>query len=238
MRLISYMSIGEAEDYRYYWRREWSGAARPAWLGRENPNWRGNFNVRYWMPEWQRIIFGTPGSYLDRIIAAGFDGVYLDIVDEFEFWMDRDRSGEPPRAAAAEEMVAFVSALARYAWSQKPGFLVIPQNGEALLRHPAYRAHISAIATEDVFYRGVPVPRGETREDDVERQHDAETTRRLGHLALAQTEGIPVLSVEYLMDQPEDTLRTQATAQMMRQRRLVPHFSVRQLDRLQCGLAN
>jgi len=33
-------------------------------------------------PEWQAIIF----EYEDRILNAGFDGVYLDIIDGFEYW--------------------------------------------------------------------------------------------------------------------------------------------------------
>ncbi len=81
--VISYLSIGEAEDYRYYWQDEWA-ASPPPWLEAENPDWPGNYTVRYWVDEWQRIIYGTPDSYLDMTLSAGFDGVYLDIVDAFE----------------------------------------------------------------------------------------------------------------------------------------------------------
>ncbi len=81
--VLCYMSIGEAEDYRYYWKSEWD-TDPPRWLAEENPDWPGNYKVRYWDPDWQAIIFGGPDAYLDRIIAAGFDGVYLDIVNAFE----------------------------------------------------------------------------------------------------------------------------------------------------------
>jgi cysteinyl-tRNA synthetase len=83
--VISYMSIGEAEDYRYYWKDEWNKNP-PDWLGDENPDWPGNYKVHYWVDEWQRIIFGNTDSYLDKIIATGFDGAYLDIIDAFEYW--------------------------------------------------------------------------------------------------------------------------------------------------------
>ena len=83
--VICYMSIGEAEDYRYYWQSEWK-RDKPAWLARENPEWRGNYKVRYWDPAWQEIICGAGDSYLNRILAAGFDGVYLDVVDAFEYF--------------------------------------------------------------------------------------------------------------------------------------------------------
>lgn len=83
--VIAYMSIGEAENYRYYWNTEWEDE-RPDWLEKENPRWEGNFKVQYWNPEWQAIIFGKEESYLDKIISAGFDGVYLDIIEAFEYF--------------------------------------------------------------------------------------------------------------------------------------------------------
>lgn len=83
--VISYMSIGEAEDYRYYWQSSWS-SDKPSWLAAENPEWAGNYKVRYWYAEWQAIIYGSENAYLDRILAAEFDGVYLDIIDAFEYF--------------------------------------------------------------------------------------------------------------------------------------------------------
>ncbi len=83
--VICYMSIGEAEDYRYYWQSGWR-VGNPDWLEAENPDWAGNYKVRYWDSEWQAIIFGNDNSYLKKILDAGFDGVYLDIVDGFEYF--------------------------------------------------------------------------------------------------------------------------------------------------------
>jgi cysteinyl-tRNA synthetase, unknown class len=83
--IIAYMSIGEAEDYRYYWQDEWK-IGSPEWLMEENPNWEGNYKVRYWDENWQKIIYGNDSAYLKKIIDAGFDGVYLDIIDAFEYF--------------------------------------------------------------------------------------------------------------------------------------------------------
>jgi len=83
--VIAYMSIGEAEDYRYYWESSWEKNP-PSWLAGENPDWPGNYKVRYWDKNWQKIICGTEESYLKRIIDVGFDGVYLDIIDAFEYF--------------------------------------------------------------------------------------------------------------------------------------------------------
>lgn len=83
--VISYMSIGEAEDYRYYWQTGWD-SSKPDWIEAENPDWEGNYKVKYWETDWQNIIYGSADSYLDKIMSAGFDGVYLDIIDAFEYF--------------------------------------------------------------------------------------------------------------------------------------------------------
>ena len=238
MKIVAYMSIGEAEDYRdLYFRPEWLTGRRPPWLGPLNQGWARNYKVRYWDKAWQRLIFGQPDAYLDRLIAAGFDGAYLDIIDAYEYWQDNS-SPDGPRPSAAEDMIAFVGALSRYAWEKSPGFMIIPQNGEGLLRSATYRAHISAIATESVYYRGITPPPDEKRRDDVEKNFPADTQRRLADLDFAIADHIPVMAVEYLMDEPEDIVEAPKIAPVMRKRGLVPHFSVRQLDKLHCEPIN
>jgi len=86
--IVAYLCIGEAEDYRYYWDPAWK-MNPPSWLLGENPDWPGNYKVRYWDTEWQKIIFGNAASYLKKIIDAGFDGAYLDLVDAFEYFEDQ-----------------------------------------------------------------------------------------------------------------------------------------------------
>jgi cysteinyl-tRNA synthetase len=147
-KVIAYMSIGEAETYRYYWNNTWDSnrdgrpdANAPSWLDQENPDFAGNYKVRYWDGEWQSIITG----YLDKIIAAGFDGVYLDIVDGYEYYEDS-------RATAAQDMIDFVGTLSSHAKNKNPDFSVIPQNAEGLLKFPNYLKVIDGIGKEDLFY--------------------------------------------------------------------------------------
>jgi cysteinyl-tRNA synthetase, unknown class len=82
--VVAYMSIGEAEDYRYYWQNTWSFNS-PEWMGSVNPDWPGNYKIDYWNPEWQKIIYGDENSYLHKILSAGFDGTYLDLIDAYEY---------------------------------------------------------------------------------------------------------------------------------------------------------
>lgn len=87
--VLSYMSIGQAESYRWYWKPFWM-ATPPPFLLQEDPYWNGNFYVNYWDPTWQYVICGNDeDSYVSRVVAAGFDGVYLDLVNAFEFFEDK-----------------------------------------------------------------------------------------------------------------------------------------------------
>ena len=83
--VLCYVSIGQAEDYRFYWKKGWK-PGNPAFIGPEDPDWKGNFAVKYWEPAWQAIILGGKDCYLARVQAAGFDGIYLDRVDYYEWF--------------------------------------------------------------------------------------------------------------------------------------------------------
>lgn len=184
--LLAYISIGEAENYRFYWHRDWTLPwSRPGWLGRENPEWRGNFSVQYWDPEWQDIFLREDG-YLARIAAAGFDGIYLDRVDAFSPLQKR-------RPEAAQEMIDFVTRIAGRSRQLVPGFIVVAQNGEELLRSSSYRSQIDAIAKEDLFFGA---------DEDGEQNSEAQVASSLRDLQNARTAGLPVFLVEYLDDGP------------------------------------
>ena len=83
--VIAYMSIGEAEDYRYYWQSDWETGS-PSFIKAVNPDWEGNYKVEYWNSDWQSVIYGNSDAYLDKLLSSGFDGAYLDIIDAFEYF--------------------------------------------------------------------------------------------------------------------------------------------------------
>lgn len=140
-KVVSYLSIGEAEEYRDYWKPEWK-THPPAFLEQENPDWPGNYKVRYWDSTWQQVIFDK----LDAIVAAGYDGVYLDIVDGYYYFEEKGRK------QAAEEMIQFVSAMAKRAKAVNPQFLIIPQNAVDLVENDRYRAVIDGLGKESTWY--------------------------------------------------------------------------------------
>jgi cysteinyl-tRNA synthetase, unknown class len=184
--VIAYLSVGEAEDYRWYWQKSWSDTpnTRPAWIGTENARWKGNFPVRFWDPAWPAILFGAPDRYLDRIVEAGFDGVYLDRVDVYAEFLT-----EQP--TADRDMVALVGALSAHARALNPRFMTILQNAEELTVRPPVRAAIDGFAKEDLFY-GVDHDGRRNTPDAV-----AASIKPIRALARA---GIRTLLVEYPQD--------------------------------------
>jgi cysteinyl-tRNA synthetase len=144
--VLCYMSIGQSENYRWYWKPEWN-TNPPDWLDAPDGVWAGDHWVRYWEPDWQHIIYGTSNSYLDQILALGFDGVYLDRVDAYWYYQDQGRE------TAAREMVDFILDFTGYARRKHPGFGVFPQNAEELgIQFPEYMAAMTGVGVEDLYY--------------------------------------------------------------------------------------
>lgn len=82
--VISYMNIGSAEKFRYYWNSKWK-LHNPIWVRKKYDGYKDEFWVQYWNADWQNIIFGNNDSYMNKIINTGFDGVYLDNVEAYYF---------------------------------------------------------------------------------------------------------------------------------------------------------
>jgi len=56
--VLAYMSIGQAETYRWYCPQRSS-----SWSGQR----QANYSVRFWLADWQKIIF----EYTEKIVTAG-----------------------------------------------------------------------------------------------------------------------------------------------------------------------
>ena len=191
-KVVAYLSIGEAEDYRSYWQSEWVSngkrtAAAPAWLGIENPEWKGNYQVKYWNAEWQKLML----TAIDDAMARGFDGVYLDIVDGFQTYEQGadgyldDRMNPETKQTYRRDMVDWVKAIAARARAKNPAALVIPQNGSQLVADNDFVEVISAQGIEDLFTNGKKL------------QPASHTDEILGHLKILALAKKPVLLIEY-----------------------------------------
>ncbi len=82
--ILAYISIGSAENYRYYWNENWR-LHHPGWIRKPYEGYGDEFWVRFWDKDWQDIVYGNDQSYMKRIIDAGFDGAYLDNVEAYYY---------------------------------------------------------------------------------------------------------------------------------------------------------
>jgi cysteinyl-tRNA synthetase len=207
--VIAYLSVGEAEDYRHYWQPSWNETP-PSWRLVENCRWTGNYLVRFWTPEWQEVLYRGRKSVLSQLQDAGFDGVYLDRVDAYsELVSERDD--------ARSRMIDLVRALADEARRRQPGFLIIAQNGEDLLRDKRYRDTIDAIAKESLL-SGLSAPGVRNTRQQINWS--------LERLKLMQRDGKPVFTVEY----PAASGAGSRLAAEHRALRFVPQIAPRALD--------
>lgn len=200
-KVIAYLSIGEAEDYRHYWQENWVKSPPKFILG-ENPDWEGNYAVRFWASKWQDIILAD----IRRIMKQGFDGLYLDKVDVFELfeydqkkddWID-NRVNPETKQSYRDDMVEWVRKVGEEMRKVNKKGLLVPQNGSQLLEKPAYTRMISAIGVEDIFTNGE------------EKQADEDRKYVLNFLKHAGNAKKPVLCIEYCETK---SLRTFATNQ-------------------------
>ena len=220
---ISYLSIGESEDYRPdYFNPEYMTEDAPDWLLKENRQWKGNRLIRFCNEGWQRTILGDDDgrnvynsldpSPLYKLIELGFDGVYLDRVDVYA-----EVQKECPDAAS--KMVDFVARLAAHARKKNPNFIVILQNAEELLANPKMVATIDAVAKEDLFYGA----------DHTERENDAAMVKgALDNLEIARSAGRPIFVLDYIRD---TALRAVDKAKI-ESRGFIPYFGPRKLDQM------
>jgi cysteinyl-tRNA synthetase len=80
--VICYMNIGAAENWREYWQPEWK-LGKPKWLKKNYKGYENEIYTEFWHSDWEKILVGNTDSYTQKIINAGFDGVFLDNVEAY-----------------------------------------------------------------------------------------------------------------------------------------------------------
>ena len=201
--VIGYLSIGEAEKWRGYWKTCCSNGS-PSWLTSKTQGWAGNYAVKFWDPAWKGIVM----QRLNAMIAAGFDGVYLDRADTWEAMRGQN-------ANARGEMIKLIKEVAAAARAKKSDFGIMVQNAEELLSDPGYVTTIDAIAKEDLFH-GI--------RHDGSRNSSGDISSSVRDLKRAQAAGKAIFVIEYLKGANADRVRSEIRAQGF-----IPFFGPRNL---------
>lgn len=80
-KVFAYVSLGEAEGYRSYFKH-----MDKKLIVHENPQWEDNWFVEYWKQEWHNVIVG----HARKVLAGGYDGLFLDKLDAWGDHPDED----------------------------------------------------------------------------------------------------------------------------------------------------
>ncbi len=91
--VLAHMDIGSAAAYNYFWESGWREGS-PPWIASPHKDNPDKYFVQYWHPGWQSIIFGDTNSYVYGLIAQGFDGVVIDGLEAYKFFIGGDDEEE------------------------------------------------------------------------------------------------------------------------------------------------
>jgi cysteinyl-tRNA synthetase, unknown class len=200
--VIAYLAIGEVETYRSYY-KSCCASGKPDWVTGKTQGWAGNYVVHFWRPEWKAIV----RQRVAQIMAAGFDGIYIDRVDTYE------NIKAPGSSRGA--MIQLVREVSGWARSANGNAAIMVQNGEELLDDRSYLSAIDAVAKEDLFH-GI--------DHKGTRNTVANVNWSAGKLKLAQNAGKKIFVIEYLKGDAANNVRAEA-----RKYGFVPFFGPRDL---------
>lgn len=158
--LIAYVDIGQAEDYRDYWKNDWVAPTQdtqgvPDFLVSIDPDgWTDNYPVAYWDVRWKSIWLDNDGI-IATLANQGFDGIYLDWVEAYDDQKVIEYA-ESQNIDPKREMLNFIDELRMKGKQSNPDFVVISQNAQYLLDYDpeVFASIIDGIATEDTWFYG------------------------------------------------------------------------------------
>ena len=142
--VLAYVSIWEAEPYRSYWKSSWVDAnwkptdKAPSWLWPKNTDW-DSYYVKYRLTWWQDIVF----KQIDKIKNAWYDGVVLDTLDTYSYWMWNWTGDDYD-----DKMVDFVWKIRKHLWDY---LAIIPNGWLPLVEKTWYLDLINGQLTESLF---------------------------------------------------------------------------------------
>jgi len=206
--VVGYLSLGEVAPYRWYWPNIQD---RP-WVLDKNPNWDSRMiDIR--SQEWQQLVLN---DIIPRIIQEGFDGLFLDTIDNAEY-LEKYYQGEKlPGAQTA--MVQFIGRIrARY-----PSLYLIMNRGFSLVE--PLGGMVDAIVAESMF---TEIDFGDERVRLRSEEETAPVIRKLSRAA--RLFGTTILTLDYFDGRQPQHIGT--VVELARKHGFVPYISTVDLQR-------
>jgi len=174
---IGYISLGEAEEFRWYWKK----IKDEDFVLEENPDWEGDYYVDIRNPLWQKYVIE---KIIPEILRKGFDGLFLDTIDMAEYLEDVD----PDKyAGCVDSMVEMIKKIRM----NYPDIYLISNNGMILL--DKIKGYIDFALVEDLY----------TSYDFDKNKYRLQTpqiTMEMFEIMndFSKKTGVPVLTLDYL----------------------------------------
>lgn len=132
-KVIAFVSLGQVERFRRYWKPEWSGK-KPSWMGNKSTVWRGVYEIKdiknkEWISISQNIV--------NRAMETGFDGI---MIGGLGFHKNK------------EDAAFFIKIVSNYAKLRKDDFLIFSQDTDELVKYEDYVNSIDGIVRQAVYY--------------------------------------------------------------------------------------
>ncbi|CAJ0699292.1 hypothetical protein LMG19089_02306 [Ralstonia edaphis] len=205
-KVLAYIDIGEAEDFRTYWTSSWKaptadGAGTPDFIIKADPDgWAGDYPVAFWDPRWQALWLGPNGA-VAQLAREGFDGVYLDWVEAY---------AEPSVADAAQgagidparAMVDFIAKIRAAGRAINPQFAVIQQNAPSLIDDggaSTLQATIDGISQEDTWFGGSAGAAWSSASGGDKAASAVDTQSTIEQLQKYCAGNVPVFTIDYAL---------------------------------------
>lgn len=203
---LAYLSLGEAEEFRWYW-NEVRGAA---WILGENPNWGRDHLVDTRSHAWRHLVVKQVAR---RLIDRGYDGFMLDTLDTVESLMQTDAKRF---AGVATGMARIVSALR----AEYPDAVLLANRGFSML--PQTAPYIDGLLVEGVrsTYDFAAKKSRDLKPDEIAWM-DAQ-------LGKARGLGLPIFALDYV--EPPDPEHAAEVEERLRQAGCRPLVSVIKLN--------
>lgn len=127
----------------------WYGGANPGFLAADPVNHL--YTVQYWNPAWLHVI----RQQIDSQVAAGFDGVFLDVLSADTQWSAGNIYGNPVNPNATAQLAQLVADINAYVQSLslgRPFYLIGNNPGGAAVTQPGILTSLNAVFNESLYF--------------------------------------------------------------------------------------
>ncbi len=206
---VGYMSVGEAENTRWFW----PDLKSKPWVLDVNPDWPDSRLVDVRSKEWQDLVVDVIAA---NLIAAGYDGFILDNVDTAEALLRRDAD----LYKGADEAMAGIIRRLRKTY---PDAVIIANGGLSIV--PEVAGSLDAMMYEGTFSTWRAKPDGGFGYAEIPPKTKTWLRPRLLRV---KSSGLPILSLEYA--DPADPAEVKRVRDAVAAAGNNPYISVRDLN--------